>query len=536
MKLPEPVRSGLVVCRSLPFGWRGRFSKTFRFGWLLCWVFGGMLSSSPALFGQQQVTIEHADELSYSERAGQRLRKLVGDVHLRQQQTQLWCDSAVQVLDSQLVYAYGHVRFREGDSVRLFGDFLRYNAGTRVARVRGDVRLEDGELTLRTDSITYRGQEKTAFYTSGGRLTDRENRLTSRVGLYYTESKQLYFRDSVRLRNPQFRLEADTLQYSTTTRTAYFLGPTHIRSEENTIFCRTGYYDTRAQIGYFGQGSRLYSPRSTLESDSLFYQRPQGRARSIGYTVLHDSLQKVTATGYFARLIEADSTAYLTDSAQAIYPMDNDTLYLHADTLRIGRDSTGERQLRAYYNARLWSRQMQAVCDSMVFLGADTQLVLLGAPALWQEQYQITSDTVRMYLRKGHVDSVDFRRNAFVCGYLDSTKFNQIRGKNMRAHFRDNELRRIDVSGNGQAVYYLEADKGPGYMGVNRIDASDVVIYVRERELAEITFITQPEATLYPIGQAPAPETRLKGLRWRGSERPRSRRDIFTPPIASAKP
>lgn len=498
--------------------------------WLGLLVF--MLAPIP-LAAQQKIQIEHADKLSYFEQEGRKYRKLIGAVRLRQENARMRCDSALQELDSNRVLAYGHVRYQEGDSLELFGDSLRYLGNRRLAFLKGHVRLVDGATQLTTDAITYRGRQKVAYYQTEGVVTDPQNRLVSQAGAYYTESKQAFFRDSVRLNNPKFRLEADTLQYATNIRTAYFLGPTWIYGDESTIFCRSGYYDTRSGEGYFGAGTRLYNDRNRVTSDSLYYQRERGYAHSRGYTTLYDSVEQLTLTGYKAEVFQQDSMAYITDSAQAQYPAGDDTLFVHADTIRATRDSMGQRLLKAYFEVRIWSRQMQGVCDSLIFRARDTQIVMMQQPALWQEQYQLTADTIKMYLGPNQLDSVDFIQNAFMCGRKDTSKYNQVRGKNMRAYFRENALRRIDVTGNGQAVYYLKDDNQPGYIGVNRIDASDVIIYVRDRELSEITFVREPHATLYPIDQAPRPETRLKGLNWRGPERPRSRRDLFRRPVAS---
>ena len=90
---------------------------------------------------------------------------------------------------------------------------------------------------------------------------------------------------------------------------------------------------------------------------------------------------------------------------------------------------------------------------------------------------------------------------AFIINQEDSSKFNQIKGKTMICHFRNNELYRIDVNGNGQTVYYAK-DKDQ-LIGVNVAQSSDLVITVKENKPDIIRFITKPSATLYPLETGP---------------------------------
>jgi hypothetical protein len=95
----------------------------------------------------------------------------------------------------------------------------------------------------------------------------------------------------------------------------------------------------------------------------------------------------------------------------------------------------------------------------------------------------------------------------------------------MICHFRQNQLFRIDVNGNGQTVYYAR-DKD-NLIGVNMAQSSDLVITVKDNKPDNILFITKPSATLYPIGLAPKEELILKDFKWNESERPANRFDIF---------
>ena len=116
--------------------------------------------------------------------------------------------------------------------------------------------------------------------------------------------------------------------------------------------------------------------------------------------------------------------------------------------------------------------------------------------------------------------------NSFLIALEDSTKYNQIKGRNMYGKFYENELRTIYVAGNGQTVYYAydESDKE---IGVNRADCSNLIIRMLESKVQRVTFLTKPNATLYPPGRIPRGELFLKGFRARFNERMNSKEELI---------
>ena len=98
----------------------------------------------------------------------------------------------------------GHVFIQQGDSLRMWSDFLTYDGNTRIAVASKNVRLTEADMTLTTDAITYDLGNKFASYTTGGRIVNKDNVLTSKNGYYSSESKTLTFKHNVVLTNPQY--------------------------------------------------------------------------------------------------------------------------------------------------------------------------------------------------------------------------------------------------------------------------------------------------------------------------------------------
>ena len=54
-----------------------------------------------------------------------------------------------------------------------------------------------------------------------------------------------------------------------------------------------------------------------------------------------------------------------------------------------------------------------------------------------------------------------------------------------------------------------------------------MLIFIDDNKLSSLTFIKDPEATLYPIKEPSPKDVTLKGFNWRVAERPKDRFDIF---------
>ena len=101
----------------------------------------------------------------------------------------------------------------------------------------------------------------------------------------------------------------------------------------------------------------------------------------------------------------------------------------------------------------------------------------------------------------------------------------------MQGFFKENKLSRVNVEGNGQTIYYVKeknnTTKKEEIKAVNKADCSDLNIYLKDNQIDHITFITKPDAILYPLDQIDVKELKLKNFTWRAKERPTTMKDIF---------
>jgi lipopolysaccharide export system protein LptA len=327
------------------------------------------------------------------------------------------------------------------------------------------------------------------------------------------------------LRNPDYTIYSDTLQYNTASRVAFFFGPTEIIGDSSYIYCERGWYNTQTNVSKLKVKALVKNKSQTIRSDSLYYERETGYGEGFSNFELQDNEQNVVLRGNHAFVNQEEDRALLTDSALFIYITGEDSVYVHADTLRAMPDSAGNRQLKAYYRVKLFKSNMQGVCDSMFYSTSDSILRLYTSPVLWSGVNQLSAEYIEIWTKNKQVDQLHMQQVAFIINQEDSSKYNQIKGKSMICYFRNNDLYKIVSKGNGQTVYY--AKEKEKLMGVNIAQSSDLVILFKENKPDIIRFITKPTAVLYPLNLAPKDELILKDFKWQESIRPKNKNDIF---------
>ena len=467
--------------------------------------------------------------------------KIVGNARFMQDSVFMRSDFAL--LDSKLQFlkAVGNVRINQGDSLFLYGDSLDYEGETRIAIVRGNVRLIENDLTLTAPSIRYDLTNNTAYYTEGGKVVSKKNKntLTSNLGYYFSDYKTLSFKGDVKLINPEYVMTSDTLDYNELTEIAYFSGNTFIKGDGNLIFCRNGFYDTRNDISEFNEDAYLISDGHTIKGDKLYYDRNIGLGRAIGNISLKDSVNQIIVTGDYGTRNETNNQSFVTGhTLVSKWFEEEDTLFLSADTIKVVKiDSTKNNQLFCFHDVRIFKTDLQGVCDSMVYVQSDSLIQLFHSPFIWSENSQMNGDTILILLSAKRIKELRLRDNSFIIdavSVIDTSandtiptgQYNQIKGKNVKAIFSEDTIRTVFVTGNGQSLYFTQEEGEPA-QGLNKIDCSEMKIKFEKGTIKQIAFLNKPDGILLPIQDVTLKDQQLIGFLWKIEERPSSKTSLI---------
>jgi lipopolysaccharide export system protein LptA len=470
-----------------------------------------------------RVEILGARVLEYDQRGSGKVKKLIGDVKFKQGNTLLYCDSAFLFEDSNFVIAYNNVRINDNDSVFLYADYLEYSGDKKIARLEKNVRMNDNSMNLTCSELNFDMNNNIAFYTAGGKIINKENVLTSKIGYYYTNFKEFYYRKDVVLVNPNYTMTCDTLKYSTATHITDFFGPTNIVSKGDKIYCENGWYSTDKEIAQFNKNAIVNNKSSKLKADSIYYERKTEFGKAFRNIELTDTVNKIIIYGDYGELIGKEKRSFVTLKAMAKKIMVNDSMYLFADTIFSYQKFKTQKQIvKAYFNAKIFKNDIQAVCDSLVYNYDDSTINLYHNPILWSGQNQITSDTIIMFINNSKIDSFYLKNNAFIASREAMKEFNQVKGKNMKGFFENNKIKFMQVFGNGQSIYFAK-EEDTTYIGVNVVDCSEMEFYFKDNKIDKGKFITQPDAVFYTLDEIKPDELRLKGFKWQINRRPNIR-------------
>ncbi len=288
----------------------------------------------------------------------------------------------------------------------------------------------------------------------------------------------------------------------------------------------SGFYNTKTEDIELFERPVFITENQNITADSIYYNKTSGEGKALGDANIQDFENSLIVKGNKVIYNEINETALVTDSAHLLLYTEADTLYLRADTLSTIPDSIpDEKIIKAYFQVKYFREDLQGKCDSLVYWSKDSTIQMFNEPVIWSGDNQMTADYIEMNSLDKENQEIDMQQNAFIIAMKDSTKFNQIKGRDMIGHIRKNDLYKIDVDGNGESIYYAEDDNG--IIGINKAQSSNIEIHLVDSEVKKIAFISSPDGQLLPLINVSEEEKKLSGFNWLDEIRPKSYLDIF---------
>ena len=444
--------------------------------------------------------------------------------------------------------AEGNVIFTQGDTLRMTSQHMQYSGETGKAKAWGKVFLKQPDMSLETDTLYLNRREDLAYYETPGTVIDSSSTLKSNRGKYFMNEKKYQFISNVRIDNPEYTVNSSQLDYYTQTNKALFFGPTRIIGKDYDIYCEKGYYDTTTQSGYFKQNAEILYNNKIIEGDSLFFENERNYAAASQKVIITDTINQSIIRGNYAEIYKAKDSAIITQRALAINIIENDSLYIHADTL-VGTGPSENRILRAYYGVKILKKDLRGKSDSLYLDEtkgrielhqrplSKKQMQILSTeeknkrnPVMWFNESQMSGDVIYMKtdFETKKLDSLFIFGNAFIIekDSLSENGYNQIVGKELFGDFENGSLNELDVVKNTRVLYYLYTDTGE-LVGIDKTICSALNIKFKENEIEDISFYVRPSGDVYPEKEIDSNLRRLEGFLWRRSERPETLEDLF---------
>jgi len=471
-------------------------------------------------------------------------------VHIKHEGIEMWCDEAVYDAKQDFIEAYGKVRIKQGDTINMNSNYVEYSGKTQLAFASGAVVLKDPTSVITTDTLYFDRLKQEAFYQSKGKVVrDTTGTITSTIGRYYMKAKKYQFVNNVKLVNPEYLIESNRLDFYSLSGYAFLYGPTTITSETSVIYCERGFYNTSNDTGYFVKKSKINYDERVVEGDSLYFDRNKGFASATNNIVITDTLNNTIVKGHYAEVFRKKDSLFMTKRALAITLQENDSIFVHSDTLMV-TGKPDKRITRAYYNAKIYKSNLSGKSDSIHMQHSTglTQLINLDhninkdafykpkKPVLWNVKNQITGDSIHLISNSisESLDSLKVFNNAFVISKDTlGDGYNQISGKKLFGIFENNSLSTIDIIKNAETIYFLRNEANE-LVGIDKSKSGAIKIWLTDNAIDEMRKYNQIGGNTYPELDFPENEKILRGFNWRESERPTSVEDLFKddPPLS----
>ena len=256
-------------------------------------------------------------------------------------------------------------------------------------------------------------------------------------------------------------------------------------------------------------------PSSSAESPAIPVRRPA--ADSLSRNV--DSL----AVASDSLAIASDSLSVGVDSLATV----SDSLAI-ADTLVVEepKDTTKIGFLEAVRNVKIYKKNMQIVCDSLLYSDLDSLGRLFVHPVIWQDiTRQYSADSISVMVKDGGMEKASLMANAFIHIQEDSTHYDQIKGTEMLAFFDDKgALERFDVLGGASALFYIE--ENDVFATVNKPESKMLSATFKDGNIQKIYYYEEAKNDAYPIVQLSTEDQKLKGFDWQSGLRPADRNAV----------
>lgn len=483
--------------------------------------------------GDDRVYLVHSDELRYDRYGANPDAQIVkGHVSFRHQGATLTCDSAYfyQALNS--VKAFGHVHFRQGDTLSLDCDHGDYDGQEQMLHARKNVVLKHRRQVLYTDSLDYDRLYSNAYFFEGGRLIDGKEMLSSDWGEYNTETREAVFFYDVRLTNGNRLVTTDTLYYDTKTSMAHVVGPSQITQDQNVVNTNDGYFDTKSDKARLYSRSTIVNKNKTITGDSLFHDKATGESEGFGNVIYVDQENKNEL--HCGHLVYNENTGYgyATEEALVKDYSQKDTLFMHSDSMKvytynINTDSV-YRKVHCYDRVRAYRTDVQAVCDSLVFNSSDSCMTMYKDPIVWNQGRQLLGEEIKIYMNDSTIRMAHVIGQSLMVEKVDEEKhFNQISSKEMLAFFTDGVLRRTVSAGNVLIVYYPIDEKDSSIIVMNYSETDTMKMFLSEQRKMEKIWMSKATGTWYPLSQIPPSRFHLPQFAWFENIRPRDKYDVF---------
>ena len=443
--------------------------------------------------------------------------RLIGNVNIRHNQTDMLCDSAYYYSNQEKIRAFNNIKIFKEDNISLYGDILEYNGKDNIAIISKNVVFKNNKNTIKSEQIIFNIKEDYTLYNTRSEIFNSKQKIISNKGKYNIDSKTYNFSDSVIVKTKNYLITTNQLKYDTKSEINYLEGPSNVFTDNKIVYCEYGFFNSSSDEAEFHGNSKISSDEYIVFADSIFYNKATKNAIARNNVRLIDSINNFILSGGIAELYEISNKLIVYKKPSLKLISDNDTLFMKS-TKFIYETIDENEYLTSYGDVNFLNNELKGRCDSLTYKISDSLILMYNNPIIWLNEYQVTSDLIKIKYFNKKISKIFLYQNPMIISKEDSLEFNQIKGKEMIGDFRNNKLYNINVKGNGQSIYFLrDKDKK---IGMNYIESSNISLNFRDNKIYKINYQIAPNSITTPLEDIKDKDRFLNGFKWRINEKP----------------
>ena len=483
--------------------------------------------------------------------------------------------------DSVAIFQNG-ASMRDKDGQIIESQYGSYDSKAHLFVFNDQVNMYMDTTFVKTSRLEYRSDINTAYFGYGTDMWQDDNMLSANDGWYDRDKELFFFRRNVHLLTKDQETWSDTLYYHRKLNDVEMRGKVELMDTTRNVFALAGrveYTDSlsRVKMTVTPAVMSIDQDKKTARQDTVWFGADTILYRGIKRHLV-DSLWKVDAEKRLGDLTGDPVSEYRRKAAEAAAkaaaeaeknnpgrgpgggldrgkvtkpaglpnrsgepenpptdppedPQDTDPADMlpPPDTLAdepAAVDTTQLSFIWATSRVKLFRRDMQMSCDSLVYYDLDSLVRLYRDPLVFSDgNRQYAADSIYLVIKDRKADRARLMSNAFITTQEDTVCYDQIKGAEMMAYFDTTRtLRRFDALGGATALFFLT--ENDALATVNKVESKMLYALFDEGNLDKIYYFDNAKNDAYPVVQLPANERYMKGFRWEPERRPKGGFDI----------
>ncbi|HEY6906084.1 MAG TPA: OstA-like protein [Ignavibacteriaceae bacterium] len=387
---------------------------------------------------------------------------------------------------------YGNVVLTQGNVVITCSKAIQY-ISRNDAELIGDVIVKQDSMTIKTPRGFYYGNERRAESSAGVQLDDKKVILTADSGEYFFNDDKAVFRSRVTLYDTASTMTSQKLTYFKNEDRAIAMGNVKIVQKDNIIDADTLEHFRKTRITFANSRVRIENRNNRVQ---IFGEHLMDYAQDF-HTIIDKSPLLIQIDTVRTR--RPDSLIVNNDSTEIKF----DTLIIKSKSMESWRDTIN--RFEAQDSVKIWRGNFASLNDYSLYKKGEEEIITYRRkegdmqPVLWNEETQLTGDSVAIFLKDNVVQALDVTKSAFVLSpnenYRD--RFNQISGDKLIMYFDSGDISRVEVKGSVYNVYYMYTDEQKPN-GLTQSSAESAAINFKDKKISEVRLYGSPKSDYYP--------------------------------------